>query len=70
MNITKDTKLEELLVNYPDTMRILAQHGMRSIACPAEFIESLEKVAKAREMPVDKLLEEIREFIASSKTID
>jgi len=64
MEITEYTSLEELLIEYPEAMRVLAHHGMRSIACPAELIEPLRKVALSREMPVDKLIKELRDIVS------
>jgi len=63
LEINENTPLEELLINHPDVVKVLARHGMHSIACPAELIEPLYKVCEARDMPIDKLVKELRQFV-------
>lgn len=67
MDISENTPLEDLLINYPTAVKVLARHGMHSIACPAELIEPLFKVCEARGMPIDKLLSELRQFIKTAQ---
>ena len=63
MKITKNTTLERLLSGYPESTKVLARHGMRSISCPDELTQPLWRVAESRDMPIDKLVNEIRELI-------
>mgnify|MGYP005623208803 CR=1 FL=1 len=63
MEINENTPLDELLTNHPEVVKVLARHGMHSIACPAELIEPLHKVCEARDMPIDKLVKELRLFV-------
>lgn len=68
LEITENTPLEELLIKCPGAMKVLARHGMHSIACPAELIEPLYRVAEAREMPIEQLISELRQFVETQDT--
>lgn len=68
LEVNENTPLEELLSKCPGAMKILARHGMHSIACPAELIQPLYKVAEAREMPIERLISELKQFIETQDT--
>lgn len=56
MEITKDTKIAELIRDKPESVDILLQFGMGCIGCPASQMESLEEAASVHGLNLTQLL--------------
>ncbi|NIM05949.1 MAG: DUF1858 domain-containing protein [Armatimonadetes bacterium] len=62
--ITKDTKLREVLERWPETAEVLARFfGEGCFTCPGAMIETIEFAATMHSLPVEKLLEELNAAI-------
>jgi len=61
--ITKEMTMSEILRKYPKTIDIFLKNGLTCVGCPMASQESLEAGAKAHEIDVDKLLNELNEFL-------
>lgn len=59
MEITKNTKIGELLEVAPDKAEILLVAGMHCLGCPASQAETLEEACAVHGIDVDKLVEEL-----------
>lgn len=59
MEITKNTKIGELLEVAPDKAEILLDAGMHCLGCPASQAETLEEACAVHGIDVDKLVEEL-----------
>lgn len=59
MEITKNTKIGELLEVAPDKAEILLAAGMHCLGCPASQAETLEEACAVHGINVDKLVEEL-----------
>ncbi len=59
MEITKNTKIGELLEVAPDKAEILLAAGMHCLGCPASQAETLEEACAVHGIDVDKLVEEL-----------
>ncbi len=60
MKITDDMKIGEIIRMYPDTKNVLMKYGICN-CCGNE--NTLKKVAEAKTLNVDKLLNEINALI-------
>jgi len=53
--ITKDIQIEDLVTQYPFSVRYLSEHGIRCIACGEPIWGSLEEAAKEKDFSDDQL---------------
>ena len=59
MEITKNTKIGELLEVAPEKADILLEAGMHCIGCPASQMETLEEACDVHGINVDEVLNEL-----------
>ena len=57
--ITKATKIGELLSVFPESAPILMEIGMHCLGCPSSQMESLEEAAMVHGIDADLLVEKI-----------
>ena len=57
--ITKSTKIGELLNIFPDCAPILLEIGMHCLGCPSSQMETLEEAAMVHGIDADLLVEKI-----------
>ena len=57
--ISKETRIGELLVTFPEAAPILMEIGMHCLGCPASQMESLEEAAMVHGIDSDLLVEKI-----------
>lgn len=60
MNIDKNTKIGELLKDYPDKAEILLSAGMHCLGCPASQEETLEEACMVHGIDVEELIENLK----------
>ena len=59
MEITKNTKIGELLEIAPEKAEILLAVGMHCLGCPASQAETLEEACAVHGINVDELVEKL-----------
>jgi len=59
MEITKNTKIGELLENAPEKAEILLAAGMHCLGCPAAQAETLEEACAVHGINADELVEKL-----------
>ena len=59
MKIEKDTKIGDLLEEYPDKADILLEAGMHCLGCPASQAETLEEACMVHGIDVEELIKEL-----------
>lgn len=62
--ITKDIYIEDLVNNYPFTVRFLSQKGIKCIACGEPIWGTLEEAAREKnftDAQINEVVEEMRE---------
>ena len=57
--ISKDTKIGELLQEFPDKAEILLAAGMHCLGCPASQAETLEEACEVHGIDVEELINEL-----------
>lgn len=57
MEITKDTRIGELIRQKPEAAEILFQFGMGCVGCPSAQMETLEEAAAVHGLNLTELLE-------------
>ena len=62
--ISKDTKIGELLNIFPESAPILMEIGMHCLGCPASRGESLEEACYVHGQDADVLVEKINAVLA------
>ena len=62
--ISKETRIGELLVTFPEAAPILMEIGMHCLGCPASQMESLEEAAMVHGLDVDLLVDQINDYLA------
>ncbi|MBP3760225.1 MAG: DUF1858 domain-containing protein [Ruminococcus sp.] len=65
--ITKETKIGELLEINMDVAPILLSIGMHCLGCPASQNESIEEAAMVHGVNADELVKAINEKLAETK---
>jgi hydroxylamine reductase len=57
--INKDTKIGDLIEEYPDKAEILLSAGMHCLGCPASQAETLEEACAVHGIDVEELVKEL-----------
>lgn len=57
--INKDTKIGDLLQEFPDKADILLSAGMHCLGCPASQAETLEEACEVHGIDVEDLVKEL-----------
>ena len=57
--ISKDTKIGELLQEFPDKAEILLAAGMHCLGCPASQAETLEEACEVHGIDFEELVKEL-----------
>ena len=57
--ISKDTKIGELLQEFPEKADILLAAGMHCLGCPASQAETLEEACAVHGIDVEELVKEL-----------
>ena len=62
--ISKETRIGELLVTFPEAAPILMEIGMHCLGCPASQAESLEEACMVHGIDCDDLVSKMNEILA------
>ena len=62
--VTKDSKIGEILMQDRGITVILMQSGMHCVGCPSSAGETLEEASMVHGMDVTKLVNDINEYLA------
>jgi iron-sulfur cluster repair protein YtfE (RIC family) len=65
MKITKDISIEDLVEQFPFSVRYMAEQGIRCIACGEPIWGTLEEACKEKEMDdvkIDEIVAELEEL--------
>jgi hybrid cluster-associated redox disulfide protein len=65
--VTSDWTLGETLEQYPETMEVFAQFGMRCIGCAISMHETIVQGAEAHGINVNDLLKKINDAIKKER---
>ena len=66
MAISKDTRIGELMVTFPEAAPILMEIGMHCLGCPSAQMETLEEAAMVHGIDADLLVEKINAAMAAA----
>jgi len=61
---SKDTKIGELIDQFPESAPILTEIGMHCLGCPSSQMETIEEAAMVHGIEPDALVKEINDFLA------
>ena len=59
MEITGWMKIEEVVRQYPETIRVFDQHGVACLGCCGAEVDSVERGARIHGIDLDQLLREL-----------
>ena len=62
--ITRATKIGELLKVFPESAPILMEIGMHCLGCPSSQMETIEEAAMVHGIDPEALVKEINDFLA------
>jgi hybrid cluster-associated redox disulfide protein len=68
MNIKKDTPINQIISNYPQTIKFFNDMQMSCSSCFAVSFDTLENGALMHNMDVNTLIIKLDQFIASNPT--
>lgn len=61
--VDKDTKIEEVLMNYGNGQLMLQGFGMHCFGCPVSRMETLEEAAQAHGIDLKFMLAKLNEYL-------
>ena len=61
--ITENTRIVELLKQFPEAAGILQEMGMHCPGCPSAQMETLEEACMVHDMDIDSLIEDLKGFL-------
>ncbi len=59
MAITKEMRIQEIVAEHPETVRIFFKHGLMCVGCAAARFESLAQGALAHGIDADALVADL-----------
>ncbi len=59
MTITKEMRIQEIVAEHPETVRIFFKHGLMCVGCAAARFESLAQGAMAHGIDADALVADL-----------
>lgn len=59
MTITKEMRIQEIVAEHPETVRIFFKHGLMCVGCAAARFESLAQGALAHGIDADALVADL-----------
>lgn len=59
MKITKNSKLADVIQKHPEAIDVFQKHGLHCIGCAMSSFETIEQGAKAHNIKIDKLIQEL-----------
>ena len=59
MAITKEMRIQEIVAEHPETVRIFFKHGLMCVGCAAARFESLAQGAMAHGIDADALVADL-----------
>lgn len=62
MQVTKETIIADLMRENPESIRVLLEHGLACVGCPASQVETLEE-AMVHGLDIDSLMSSLKEII-------
>ncbi len=65
-DFTKDTSIQEIVAEHPESVEVFAQFGLGCIGCAMAAFETLEQGAAAHGIDVETLLKALNEKVAST----
>ena len=65
--ITEDYIIGEVIIKYPETFYVLAEHGLGCFACHSAGSETIKDVAKVHGINLKKLLQELNACISKKQ---
>ena len=65
VQVTKDTRIGELLMINQDIAPILLNIGMHCLGCPSSQMETIEEAAMVHGIEADGLVSQINDFLAN-----
>ena len=67
VEITEDTKIEDLLKQYPSRVRVFIAHGLPCLVCGNPFWGTIRELSDKHDVNLEKLLEKLNK---EKQTID
>ena len=67
MQITKNTKLGEIVENYENASEVLMGFGMHCFSCPISQMETIEEAAQVHDIDVDFMIKKLNEKLKPAK---
>ena len=65
--ITKDSSIQDIVADCPESVEVFAQYGLGCIGCAMASYETLEQGAAAHGINIDELLKALNEKTGSSE---
>ena len=59
MAITKEMRIQEIVAEHPETVRIFFKHGLMCVGCAAARFENLEQGVLAHGIDIDAILKDL-----------
>lgn len=65
--ITRDMKIEEIVIKYPTTLKVFQKYGLECLYCSAVSYENIEEGARIHGIDIVTLLEELERCCKENK---
>jgi hybrid cluster-associated redox disulfide protein len=63
MAISKELGIREVVSKYPDTIAVFRRYGMGCFGCAAASYENIEEGARAHEIDIDLLINDLNKVV-------
>jgi hybrid cluster-associated redox disulfide protein len=62
MKITKEMTIEDVVSNYPETIKVFMQAGLGCLGCSAARFENIEQGAQVHGIDIDQLILDLNQI--------
>lgn len=62
MKITKEMTIEDVVTNYPETIKVFMQAGLGCLGCSAARFENIEQGAQVHGIDIDQLILDLNQI--------
>lgn len=68
MKITKEMTIEDVVTNYPETIKVFMQAGLGCLGCSAARFENIEQGAQVHGIDIDQLISDLNQISEKEPT--
>ncbi len=67
MKITKESRLGEIIQNYPETVSVFQKYNLGCFGCPSAGMETIDNAAQLHGVDADNLVKDLNDLVSKNE---